>query len=255
MTSVFIDGDTIAFASAVSAEKSVDEDKVQVVLGRVKQSLQNILDKTQATEYKLYLSDDTSNTFRKAMYPAYKSNRPLDKPLLLLTARDYMINVWGAGLWPGLEADDAVAIEQTRVQHTGIIAAIDKDLLQVPGRVFNWRTNSIVSVSPLEGAQQLYKQCLMGDTTDNIKGLAYCGDSTITRWSLTAHARRGCGEKSALGILAGGSSEREFYERTLDAYKDTYGESEGYVRLQEQMNLVYLIREYHDSPVLWTPPA
>lgn len=254
----FIDGDTIAYAAAVSGYKSVDgtDDPVmavQVTLGRVKRSLDHIIEATQASEYKLYLSDDTVNTFRKAFYSDYKNNRPKEKPPLLEAARDYMKHVWGAQVWPGLEADDAVAIEQTRVQHTGCIAAIDKDLLQVPGLVYNWRSGTTVLVTEREGADSLYRQSLMGDKTDNIPGLGYCGVSTIQKHSLTSHAKRGCGEVSARKILEGATDELEMYERVRDAYEDTYG-SEWKYRLVEQMNLVYLIREFNGGPVLWTPP-
>jgi len=255
---VFIDGDTIAYAAAVSGYKSVDgtDDAVmamRVTLGRVKKSLEHILEATQASEYKIYLSDDTVNTFRKAFYSEYKSNRPRDKPPLLEAARDYMRGAWNAQVWPGLEADDAVAIEQTRVQHTGCIAAIDKDLLQVPGLVYNWRTGTSVLVTHESGARALYVQSLMGDKTDNIPGLSYCGEFTITRHSLTSHAKRGCGEVSARRILSSCVTPVDMYSTVREAYEDTYGEDARY-KLVEQMNLVYLIREFNGGPVLWTPP-
>jgi len=255
MTTVFIDGDTIAYTSALAGEKSPDEDKLKVVLGRVKNSLNSILDKTEASDYKLYLSDATVNTFRKALYTDYKSNRPTDKPQYLESARDYMQNVWHAAMWVGLEADDAVAIEQTRIQGTGIIAAIDKDLMQVPGRVYSWRTGLIHEVTELEGARSLYTQALMGDKTDNIPGLSHCAEETILKYGLTNHARRGCGEVSARNILKNCTSTDELYYAVHDAYLETYGTKQYRYSLTEQMNLVYLIREFNGGPVLWSPPV
>lgn len=251
---VFIDGDTLAFQAAC-AKVEPEDDAVQIVLGRVKNSLQGILDACEATDYKLYLSDDNRDTFRKTLNPEYKQNRPVEKPVLLETARAYMLDVWKGEIWKGLEADDAVAIEQTACKHKGIIAAVDKDLLQVPGRVYNFKKRYITDVSPVQGAYQLYKQALMGDKTDNIKGLSHCGDQTMQKYYLHHTARAGCGEVAANKILLRYHTEEEFYLAVHDAYLDTYGKSEYMDRLVFTMNMVYIIREYNQGPVLWRPPV
>ena len=251
---VFIDGDTLAFQAAC-AKVEPGDDEVQIVLGRVKNSIQGILDACEATDYKLYLSDDNRDTFRKTLNPQYKENRPAEKPDLLGTARAYMLDVWKGSIWKGLEADDAVAIEQTSFGGKGIIAAVDKDLLQIPGRVYNFKKRTMVQVTPLQGAYQLYKQALMGDRIDNIKGLEYCGEETMQKHSLHFSARKGCGENAANKILIHCHTEENMYYAVHDAYLDTYGKSEYMDRLVFSMNMVYIIREYNQGPVLWRPPV
>jgi 5'-3' exonuclease len=49
-----------------------------------------------------------------------------------------------------------------------IICSIDKDLLQIPGRHFNFVKGTSQEVSELEGLRHFYKQLLIGDTSDNV---------------------------------------------------------------------------------------
>jgi len=81
-----------------------------------------------------------------------------------------------------MESDDAVSIHQSS---SSIICAIDKDLLQVPGKHFSWaisRKGNIVreelfrEVTPIEGLRTFYRQMLIGDTSDNIIGVHKVGE-------------------------------------------------------------------------------
>ena len=76
-----------------------------------------------------------------------------------------------------LEADDVMGIISTREPGKHIIASIDKDLNQIPGKHFNWYkdTNKVYDVSDYDGTRLFYKQILTGDTVDNYKGVPGIG--------------------------------------------------------------------------------
>lgn len=51
-----------------------------------------------------------------------------------------------------------------------IICSLDKDLLQVPGRHYNFVKAEFKTISPIEGRFNFYWQFIMGDVSDNIFG-------------------------------------------------------------------------------------
>jgi 5'-3' exonuclease len=72
------------------------------------------------------------------------------------------------------EADDYCAItayESMKAGQSFIVSHIDKDLNTIPGWHHNFRTNDIYSMSPEVSYFFLMKQLIMGDSTDNIKGI------------------------------------------------------------------------------------
>lgn len=169
-----IDMDLVVFRCAASAEN----DDLGIAIYRAEELLDNILQKTNATEYKAYFSSKTN--FRKEIYPEYKANRKAEKPIHLDELRKYAIEKLSAIVSPdGLEADDMLGIEQDKIEYKTIICTLDKDLLQIPGKHFSWeigganwnRPDTWIEQSELEGMRLFYEQCIKGDPTDNIKGI------------------------------------------------------------------------------------
>lgn len=169
-----IDMDLVIFRCAASAEN----DDLGIAIYRVEELLDNILQKTNATEYKAYISSDTN--FRKTIYPEYKAHRKAEKPRHLLDLKQYSIDKLNAEVAPdGLEADDMLGIEQDKLTNTTTICTLDKDLLQIPGKHFSWeigganwnRPDTWIEQSELEGYRLFYEQAIKGDPTDNIKGI------------------------------------------------------------------------------------
>ena len=72
----------------------------------------------------------------------------------------------------GMEADDYLGIHQNK---DTIICSIDKDLLQVSGRHYNFVKKEFYEIEELEGLRKFYKQLLTGDTSDHIKGIEGIG--------------------------------------------------------------------------------
>ena len=195
-----IDQDLLCYRCAASAEN----DDLNIALYRIDELLDNILNKTGATSYRAFLTGP--NNFRKQIYPEYKANRVSPKPKHLRDLQDYSLEKLSAEFAPeSLEADDALAIYQT---DDTIICSLDKDLLQVAGKHFSWEINgkgwtrpdTFLEQTELEGLRLFYKQCLKGDTSDNVKGI------------------EGLGEKKATKLLADCSSNIEMFNQVRDLY-------------------------------------
>jgi hypothetical protein len=82
------------------------------------------------------------------------------------------------------------------------ICSIDKDLLQVPGRHYNWVKGEFYEQTYLSGLRCFYEQCLKGDRTDDIPGIA------------------GIGEVKAKRALAGAETEEEMFEIVRGMWMD-----------------------------------
>jgi 5'-3' exonuclease len=175
-----IDGDTVAFACAASAE---DTEEPWIACGRAKEMLANILADCETNSYEVWLSG--KNNFRYSVYPEYKANRiGAYRPKWEKEVKQYLTDQWGANWSDGCEADDMVGRRLIEVGDNGILAHIDKDLNQITGWHYNWelrRNGEVIReakkyfVSPEEGDNFFWYQLLVGDTTDNIKGVPGIG--------------------------------------------------------------------------------
>ena len=84
----------------------------------------------------------------------------------------------------GGEADDYVfiaAMECLDANEPYIVCCIDKDLQQIPGWQYNYRSGAMKEVTPEEAYRFTMKQFLTGDATDNIKGIAKIGPKTADK--------------------------------------------------------------------------
>jgi 5'-3' exonuclease len=62
-----------------------------------------------------------------------------------------------------------------------IICSLDKDLLQVPGRHYNFVKQEFRTISPIEGRFNFYWQFIMGDKSDNIMGYDGVSRQTVPK--------------------------------------------------------------------------
>ncbi|HET8686278.1 MAG TPA: hypothetical protein VFM18_06390 [Methanosarcina sp.] len=90
-----------------------------------------------------------------------------------------------------MEADDLLGLHQTE---DSCIVSIDKDLLMIPGWHYNYVKDDLCYVSEWAGIYAFYKQLLVGDPSDNIKGA------------------KGIGKAKAERILANCTTESELLE-------------------------------------------
>jgi 5'-3' exonuclease len=127
----------------------------------------------------------------------------------------------------GLEADDALGINQTK---DTVICSLDKDLLQIPGQHYSWeisgkgwkKPHTFREITEIEGLKLFYEQCLKGDRTDNIRGIEKIGD------------------KKANSILKPYTTELEMF----NVVRDMYGNDEEFLM---NANCLWILRDENET--------
>ena len=202
---------------AVEARKTLAP--LEFVLGRCKTKLTEILRETRADDYEIFLSGGTN--FREELVDYYKANRdPNHKPVYFLDIEKYLLRNWNTTVVEGIEADDAVGLSQT---DSTIICSIDKDLDGVPGWHY-WTDKGPYMVTEEDALWFFYKQLLMGDTTDNIRGVPWIGKAKAEK------AIRDC------------NSEADYFCAALATYENHYGQEEGFKMMNENAHLLWIQR-------------
>lgn len=173
-----LDGDILVYRVAFTTE---DAD-VGIAYWRMDELLKKILEGVQAEEFQVYLTASNDSTaFRKQVYTEYKANRKAPRPVHYQALRQYLIDKWGASVSTTIEADDAIGIDSRFNNDSSVIVSIDKDLLQLPGRHYNFVKEQFTDVNTHSGMRFFYKQLLMGDKADNIKGVEGIGEVKAER--------------------------------------------------------------------------
>ena len=215
-----IDGDIVVYRGAASAEK----EEQWVALARADQMMQDILADTGSDSYSVYLTG--TDNFRREIAPSYKANRPEERPAHWQAVREFLVTHHKAEVCNGHEADDQLGIQQDKERGTTVICSIDKDLLQIPGRHYNFVKKTFQEVGTDEGLKHLYLQSLIGDRSDNIIGVA------------------GIGPVKAAQALDGLLPE-EWYDKCRELYNDDE-------RFHLNMKLLYIWQKPDD---IWQPPV
>lgn len=242
MTIALIDTDIVVFRSAAASEN----DSFNVACLRADDMMRKILNACDTDQYRAFLSG--GDNFRYKIDPSYKANRK-DKvdPRWRDDLKEFLVLEWGAEVTDGIEADDALGIYQsedlrlTKGYYTGsewgglapnwlqetdtVICSIDKDLLQIPGKHYNFVKDEFQEVSELQGLQWFYQQMLIGDTSDNIVGV------------------KGIGKVKAAKAISCLEKEEEMYYTVRRLYKDDE-------RFLRNGKLLHIMREEND---IWNP--
>lgn len=215
-----IDGDIVVYRAAASAE----EDDQWIAQARADQIMQDILADTGSTSYSVYLTG--SGNFRREIAPSYKANRPDSRPKHWEAVREFLVTQHKAVVCNGFEADDQLGIDQDKTHGATVICSIDKDLLQIPGKHYNFVKKVFQDVTYDEGIKALYIQSLVGDRSDNIFGVQGIGPVKA--------------EKALAELLP-----EEYYEACRSLYNDDE-------RYHLNMKLLYIWQKPND---VWEPPV
>ena len=227
-----IDGDLVAYRCSASAEN----DGVEIAVTRCDRLMQDILAVTTADSYRVFLTG--GNNFRKDIDPEYKANRKdTIPPQYLQQCREHLVVNWKAEVCDGHEADDALGVAQVSAWHIPveeaveetIICSLDKDLLQIPGKHYRWQIGTskwtkeaeLLNVDYLAGLRSFYISSLVGDKSDNVRGVD------------------GIGKVRADKALIGAETEQEMF----DTCRILYNDDERYFR---NVKLLWIWREEND---------
>ncbi len=235
MTTALIDADVLVYQCAFAFQrKGEDVGLFDEVITCLDNLILGMLEETGADNYRLFLTGKGNFRYNVAKTVPYKGNRKSEKPFHYENIRIYMQSVYNAEVITGMEADDALAINQTE---DTVICTIDKDLLQVPGKHYNWRKNEHYVIDEYDGWYNFYIQLLQGDRADNIKGID------------------GIGPTKAERILEGSEDPEDMFERVKAAYMANMPD-DWYYRMSESAMLLWMVRELAEdgSPLAWRWP-
>jgi 5'-3' exonuclease len=165
-----IDADSIVFIAHWDSDNKTYDKPLEVIKQSIDSIISSILINTKVNKYLGYVGY-TKAQFRYDTYPEYKANRKDREPLpFYKEAKQHMVDHWQFIPLHGIEADDVVNMLRIKIDNS-FICAIDKDLLQLEGTHYNYKTNEWVTTSKQEADLFFWKSMIIGDSTDNIKGL------------------------------------------------------------------------------------
>lgn len=238
LTKLLIDADYIVYKCCAFTEDEVDwgDDVIMVVskfseaYDAVKRELNKIENEFlwDTPEMVLFFSD--SKNFRKKIYPDYKGHRNRKKPCGYRRVISTLSDECAVIRLPELEADDAMGIYATSHDDC-IICSPDKDMRQIPGRLYDLNEQHIISKE--QGQKWHLVQTLAGDQTDGYSGVP------------------GIGVKRAIGLF-----EKEGYSwKTVVETFATKDLSEEVALQNARLAKILTAEDYDKGPILWTPSA
>ena len=159
-------------------------------------------------EYIAFVVDAPGGTFRDALYPDYKANRPPMPDELRQQVEPMLAIVAALGIpilrVPQVEADDVIATLALRGAGDGIdvlVSTGDKDMAQLvrPGvQLVNTMSggkldsdDAVLAKFGVRADQIVDYLALVGDSVDNIPGVAKCGPKTAAKWLAEYHTLDG----------------------------------------------------------------
>lgn len=214
-TTALIDADSLIYiACYCKPDEPKTLDDCKFIISKL---IQDIVDNTRASNYLLFLT--VGRGFRYKVYPAYKANRKGEKPVHFNEVKQFLIDKYGAIHHPELEADDLCLISN-KVIPNSFICAVDKDILKLEGKHYNYKSNNWVDTSKHEALVHFFTSLITGDSVDNIKGIPGKGEKFAEK--LFSVGKMWTDEE------ANYDNNVQFYRNTVfQAYLDHYGEYEG----------------------------
>ncbi len=138
-------------------------------------------------ELSRYAGKSMQGNFRQdRVYPAYKRNRKVRKPLCYTELREFLKEYYTTQEMDSLEGDDVLGILSTRpvpIDEERIIVSVDKDFLTIPGRYYNFRRpkDGVQIVTEPEADYAHMVQTLTGDSCDGYPGCPGVGPKKAAR--------------------------------------------------------------------------
>lgn len=178
--------------------------RLEAVDNIAKEHFQAELDEADAIDVVFAMDDKLSHSFRKDLYPEYKSQRSLVKrQYQIQPIKDYIVDVifkeldvgeqYGYKIVKveGAEGDDVIATILTKMRNNyvgSMLIASDHDFLQIDGLrefdLFGKEATRDLGGEEVSAQDYLLGKILMGDRSDNIKQVfTRCGPKTALKWT------------------------------------------------------------------------
>ena len=238
---LLVDADYVVYKCCAGAETEIDwGDDVILVTSKFSEAYANVKRELlkiannflwDVPELILFFSDSVN--FRKSIQPAYKGHRNRKKPCGYKRVINRLKTEYEVVIMPTLEADDALGIYATK-NPGGVICSPDKDMRQIPGRLFDM--SEMMNVEEAEGKKWHLVQSLAGDQTD---GYAGCP---------------GLGVKRAVTLF---EDKGYSWKTVVEAFADK-GLSEEVALENARLAKILTASDYDfdkQQPILWTPAA
>ena len=204
MKIILIDADSLQYIGSNCEEVEQAYDKVD-------NAISNIVSTSGASHYMVLIEKPYNNNFRKKIVSSYKIGRK-GKPLpnFYNEIKEYITLNWGGYGLGGYETDDVIISLWKKCKEEYpftevLVASMDKDLRQYPITFFDTyynRFGEVTEVSESDANYNLWKQVIMGDSTDSIGGA------------------KGKGLKKAESVLNG---SKNHFIATCRVYREVYG--------------------------------
>lgn len=222
----------------------------------VKVELEKVLAQSASwrKDYWIVVHKEGNHRNEIATIAEYKGNRK-PKPIFTQTIKEYVVDKYKDKVIyvEGEETDDRVVqfmhqeflrVGEDKPNFDVVLGGIDKDLRQVVGWHWNFRTFEFEWIDSFKAAKNFFIQTIMGDGTDNIKGLVDLPTEVKKQYGATA--RKGVGIKTAELLLADCKKPQEMFQRVVDLYKIQYPDN-WFPVLEENCQLLYLKKTPDDS--------
>ncbi len=201
-TLLLVDGSSYLYRAfhAMPDLRAVPGDPTSAATGAIRGmiNMMQALRKEVPTQLAACVFDAKGPTFRDEMYPAYKANRsPMPDDLRTqIEPIHAMVRMLGWTVLdvPGVEADDVIATLAVTAAKQGVTVVVssgDKDLSQLVNEhitimdTMNGKKRDVAGVTAEFGVPpslMIDYQTLVGDTVDNVPGVAKVGPKTAAKW-------------------------------------------------------------------------
>ena len=201
-TLLLVDGSSYLYRAfhAMPDLRAVPGDPTSAATGAIRGmiNMMQALRKEVPTQLAACVFDAKGPTFRDQMYPAYKANRsPMPDDLRAqIEPIHAMVRMLGWTVLdvPGVEADDVIATLAVTAAQQGVTVVVssgDKDLSQLVNEhitimdTMNGKKRDVAGVTAEFGVPpslMIDYQTLVGDTVDNVPGVAKVGPKTAAKW-------------------------------------------------------------------------
>lgn len=247
---LLVDGDITYHRAARRKHEDGTPHTYDEAVANIREHYNWLMEHLGADRMTVVLSGASGDNFRKELYEPYKGDRPTERPPLLDELKAFLLLNYECVQVPLLEADDVLGLMSSEPQtaEKRIIVTIDKDLMQIPGRIFNpskWQ-DGVTTVTREAGDLKFYEQWMTGDSTDCYPGIPGVGPKKAEK--VIAEARRMFEELEEMVPL-----NKLLEEAILQLYYK-HGLTYDYAITQGRLARILRHGEYKDGAIsLWTP--